>query len=182
MSGIRSEVRPMLFADAYHFSHIGETQMPVFVHHFMGVIAMLLRQTWPKPLFQNTWGDGLFIVFHTVADAGRFALKLVKRIDQLDRKALGLPEDMALRISLHAGPVYVYKDQIINRENYIGSHVNRTARMEPVTAPGHVYATDAFAALAELEAPGQFRFEYVGRIPLAKAYGEFPTYELHPND
>jgi class 3 adenylate cyclase len=87
---------------------------------------------------------------------GDLPLKLVKRLGEIDRKALGLPERMTLRISLHAGPVYVYEDQIINRENYIGSHVNRAARMEPVTVPGHVYATDASAALAELEAAGQF--------------------------
>ncbi len=178
LPGVRSEVRAMLFADAFHFSLLTETQMPVFVHHFMGAIAMLLRQTWPKPLFQNTWGDGLYVVFPTVAAAGHFALKLAKRVADIDRKSLGLPSDMTLRISLHAGPVYVYKDQIIDKENYIGSHVNRAARIEPVTVPGHIYATDAFAALAELEAPGQFRFDYVGKVPLAKKYGEFPLYDM----
>src|SRR5271165_895628 len=178
LPGVRSEVRAMLFADAFHFSLLTETQMPVFVHHFMGAIAMLLRQTWPKPLFQNTWGDGLYVVFPAVAAAGHFALKLAKRVADIDRESLGLPADMTLRISLHAGPVYVYKDQIIDKENYIGSHVNRAARIEPVTVPGHIYATDAFAALAELEAPGQFRFDYVGKVPLAKKYGEFPLYDM----
>jgi class 3 adenylate cyclase len=117
-------------------------------------MAMLIRQTQPPPLFQNTWRDGLYIVFSTVADAGRFALKLAKRVSEIDRDSVGLPKDMTLRISLPAGPVYRYKDQIIDKFNYIGSHVNRAARIEPVTPPGQIYVTDAFAAFAELEIPG----------------------------
>ena len=50
--------------------------------------------------------------------------------------------------------------------------------MEPVTPPGQVYSSDAFAALAALQAPGQFRFDYIGRIPLAKSFGEFPMYHV----
>src|SRR5262249_42657574 len=160
-------------ADAYHFSQLSENQMPSFINHFMGAIAMLMKQTKPPPLFQNTWGDGLYFVFSTVAEAGRFALKLAKRISEIDRDSVSLPNDLMLRISLHAGPVYRYKDQLIGKVNYIGSHVNRAARIEPITPPGQIYVTDAFAALAELEIPGQFRFNYVGRISLAKRFGEF---------
>ena len=177
-----SEVRVMLFADAYHFSQLSENQMPVFIQQFMGTIAMLMRQTQPRPLFQNTWGDGLYIVFSNVAEAGRFALKLAQRVSEIDRNRWGLPEDMTLRISLHAGPVYRYKDQIIDKLNYIGSHVNRAARIEPITPPGQIYVTDAFAALAELELPGQFRFHYVGRVSLAKGFGEFPTYSMQAGE
>jgi adenylate cyclase len=83
-----------------------------------------------------------------------------------------------LRISLHASPVYKFADQITGNENYIWRTVNRAARIEPVTPAGKIYASDAFAALAALEAPQQFRFDYVGRIPLAKDFGEFPLYEL----
>lgn len=180
--GFRSEVRAMLFADAYHFSQLSETQMPVFIQQFMGSIAMLVRQTQPAVLFQNTWGDGLYIVFPGVREAGRFALKLAKRIGEIDRDSLGLPKEMNLRIALHAGPVYRYKDQIIDKLNYIGSHVNRAARIEPITPPGQIYVTDAFAALAELESPGQFRFDYVGKTLLAKSFGEFPMYNMQAGE
>ena len=33
----------------------------------------------------------------------------------------------------------------------MGSHVSRTARIEPVTPPGEVYVTEAFAAALELQ-------------------------------
>jgi class 3 adenylate cyclase/tetratricopeptide (TPR) repeat protein len=182
VSGFGAEIRAMLFADAFHFSHLSEVQMPAFIQRFMAPIAMLIRQTRPRPLFQNTWGDGLYLVFPGVREAGLFALALARRVSEIDRKGANLPEDMALRISLHAGPVYRYTDPIIERVNYLGSHVNRAARIEPVTPPGQIYVTDAFAALAAVEAPGLFRFDYVGRIPLAKNYGEFPMYHMRAGD
>jgi class 3 adenylate cyclase len=152
--------------------------MITFIQQFMEPIAMLIRQTVPSPLFQNTWGDGLYLVFSDTREAGVFALKLAARVAAIDRAYWKLPPDLSLRIALHAGPVYCYTDQIIDRVNYIGSHVNRAARIEPVTPPGQVYVTDAFAALAELQVPGQFRFDYVGKVPLAKSFGDFPVYRM----
>jgi class 3 adenylate cyclase len=177
-SAAGAEIRAILFADAYHFSRLGEGDMPAFLDHFMAPIAGLVRETRPAPLFHNTWGDGLYLVFRGVEDAGNFAGRLARRVAGIDRRRWGLPEDMTLRISLHAGPVYRYEDRIIGRTNYIGSHVNRAARIEPVTPPGQIYVTDAFAALAALHAPGRFRFDYVGRIPLAKGFGEYPIYRM----
>jgi class 3 adenylate cyclase len=174
--GFAAEIRAMLFADAYHFSNLSEEQVPIFVQRVMGAIGMLLRATHPSPLSQNTWGDGLFAVFATVRDAGSFALKLARRIAEIDRARWGLPRDLHLRISLHAGPVYRYKDQITDKMNYIGSHVNRAARIEPVTPPGQIYVTDAFAALAAVEVPGQFEFDYVGNVYLSKQAGASPIY------
>jgi len=176
--GFASEIRAMMFADAYHFSKLSEEQMPSFIAHFVGPIARLASRLKPTPLYQNTWGDGLFFVFHDVGDAGRFALQLTESVARIDRQAAGLPANMNLRIALHVGPIYRFKDQIAGKLNYIGSHVNRAARIEPVTPPGRVYASDAFAALATLRAPGKFRFDYVGKIPLAKSFGEFPMYHL----
>jgi class 3 adenylate cyclase len=176
--GFASEIRAMIFADAYHFSKLSEDQMPSFIQNFMGVVAELLSCASPSPLYLNTWGDGLFFVFAKAADAGRFALKLARRAAAIDRTAAGLPADMNLRIALHVGPVYRFKDPITGKKNYIGSHVNQTARIEPSTPPGQIYGSQAFVALAALEAPGDFHFEYVGRIPLAKNFGEFPMYHI----
>jgi len=176
--GFDVERRAMIFADAFHFSHLSEEQIPAFITEVMDRVGQLCRQSEPKPEYQNTWGDGLFFVFKSVVEAGRFALLLSSKIAGIDRKSAHLPEQLALRIGLHAGPVYTFQDQITEKENYIGWHVNRAARIEPVTPAGKIYASDAFAALAALEAPRQFQFDYVGRIPLAKDFGEFPMYEL----
>jgi class 3 adenylate cyclase len=60
--------------------------------------------------------------------------------------------------------------------NYFGAHVSRAARIEPITPPGQVYASGAFAALARADDVRDFRCDYVGRTPLAKAYGALPMY------
>jgi class 3 adenylate cyclase len=166
----------MIFADAHHFSKLGEDQIPAFIEHFMGPIAALADAARPKPACRNTWGDGLFFVFDRVGDAGRFALQLADRVARIDRRAAELPDTLNLRIALHAGPVYRFNDRITEKVNYIGSHVNRTARIEPVTPAGKVYASSAFAALAAVEAPGQFQFDYAGAVPLAKGFGEYSMY------
>jgi class 3 adenylate cyclase len=46
-----------------------------------------------------------------------------------------------LRIGLHAGPVYSCIDPVTQRTNYIGAHVSRAARIEPITPVGQVYAS-----------------------------------------
>jgi hypothetical protein len=54
--------------------------------------------------------------------------------------------------------------------------VNLAVRMEPITPPGHVYASRAFAALAAAEGGEGFTCQYVGQTPLAKSYRIEPTY------
>lgn len=175
-AGMVAEVRSMIFADVKHFSRLSEEQAPLFIRGFIGVIAAQSRKANPPPEFQNTWGDGFFFVFANAGDAARFAVRLRDAVPAA--RAAGLPEDMNLRIALHAGPVFRFQDQLINRPNFIGSHVNRAARIEPVTAPGRIYATEAFAALATLTAPGQFRFDYVGKVALAKDFGTYALYDI----
>ena len=170
--------RSMIFADAHHFSKLSEAQMPDFIDRFVGLIASLVEAQKPPALFQNTWGDGLFLVFEKAAAAGRFAIRLAKSVAAIDRAAAGLPATLNLRIAIHVGPVYRFQDRIVGRPNYIGAHVNRTARIEPITPPGQVYGTHAFTALAALEAPGEFRCDYVGRLSLAKKFGEFAMYRV----
>jgi adenylate cyclase len=67
---------------------------------------------------------------------------------------------------------------VMRREDYFGSSVTRTARIEPVTQPGTIYASEAFAATLAAAGDNAFALEYVGRLPLAKAYGESTIYRL----
>jgi class 3 adenylate cyclase len=131
-------------------------------------------------LFRNTWGDGIYMVFEQPSDAGSFALELSSQIAQTDWGAKGL-RDLKLRIGVHAGPVYRCLDPITHTLNYMGSHVSRAARIEPITPPGHVYASQPFAALASIQPGTGFTCEYVGQIGMAKHYGVFPTYVLRQN-
>jgi class 3 adenylate cyclase len=85
---------------------------------------------------------------------------------------------MGIRIGLHSGPAFPVVDPIIKQFNYTGVHVSRAARIEPITPPGAVYASQAFAALAEAVGVREFACDYVGKTVLAKNYGEFPTYRV----
>ncbi len=131
-----------------------------------------------KPEFSNTWGDGLYLVFDSVKKGANFALQLMAKISEIDWEKVGLPIDTTVRIGLHAGPVYPGMDPVINRTNYFGSHVNRAARIEPVTPPGCIYTSEQFAALLVVEPDHQFKCNFAGVIPLAKGYDKCPLYQL----
>ena len=171
-----TRVMAMLFADAVGYSKLTEEQVPPFVQHFLGAVADLASRSANTPEVRNTWGDGLYLVFQTVRDAGLFALDLCDLITCTDWPAKGLPKNLNLRIALHAGPVYRCEDPIIGRLNYTGAHVSRAARLEPITPPGSVFASQAFAALASVDQVAEFTCEYVKQVKWAKDYGTFPTY------
>jgi hypothetical protein len=180
--GFDARIVGVLFADARGFSGLSEGQVRPFVRHFLGEVAAELARSECPPAIRNTWGDGLYFVFERVADAGRFALGLLDALARCDWAAHHLPSTLELRIGLHAGPAYLCVDPVTGRPNYFGTHVSRAARIEPVTPPGLAYASQAFAALARSERAVRFRCEYVGRTPLAKGYGTFPMYVVHPAD
>jgi class 3 adenylate cyclase len=171
-----TRVMAMLFADAVKFSKLTEEQVPRFVQYFLGAIADLVQHSPNASVVKNTWGDGLYFVFETVRAAGLFALDLCDLVTATKWADKGLPASLSLRIALHAGPVYRCQDPITGQLNYTGTHVSRGARIEPITPPGQVYASQAFAALTAVEKIRDFVCEYVKLTPFAKEYGTFPTY------
>ncbi len=173
-----SVIAAMLFADAVNFSKLREAEVPLFVERFAGAIAALLARFADSARAKNTWGDGFYFVFDSVASAGAFWLDLSDLVTETDWRAHGLPNDLSLRIALHAGPVYELDDPITGRTTFCGTHVSRAARIEPITPPGRVYASEAFAALAAATPAVNFTCEYAGQTPLAKGYGTFATYAV----
>ena len=173
-----SRIVAILFADAIGFSKLGESEVPLFIEHFLGTVAQWCEKFADFILTQNTWGDAVYFVFSDVDSAGKFALALADLTANTDWGEKGLPADLSLRIALHAGPAYEFMDPITGTRTYGGTHVSRTARMEPITPRGQVYASEAFAALAAAHAVKDFTCDYVGQIPLAKGYGTLPTYHV----
>jgi class 3 adenylate cyclase/tetratricopeptide (TPR) repeat protein len=176
-----SQIVAILFADVVGFSKLTEEEIPRFVKHFLGMVAERLATVPPESVVKkNTWGDGLFFVFEDVCDAGRLALDLRDQVVNTRWEEKGLPAGLNMRIALHAGPVYLCTDPVTERRNCIGTHVSHAARIEPITPPGQVFASQAFAALAAAQRVREFRCHYVGQTPLAKGYGIHPTYHVHP--
>jgi class 3 adenylate cyclase len=172
------DIRAMLIADVVGFSKLRERQVPLFVEHFMGTVGAVLEEQRPRPIIRNTWGDALYLVFAEVSAAARFALRLRDRLAAVDWAERELPRDLSLRIALHAGPVFHCRDAVTGSPNCLGWHVNRTARLEPATPPEHVYASEAFAALAAALPSTDFACDYVGQTALAKGAGTLPAYHV----
>lgn len=179
-----TRIMAMIFGDAVNYSRLTEEQVPRFVQHFLKPIAELLARKYAETnVVRNTWGDGLYLVFDSVRDAGRCALDICELVNdhvQAQKWAqVGLPAELNVRLALHAGPVFRCDDPVTGQINYTGTHVSRAARLEPKTPPGEVYASEAFAAFAAVDDIADFTCEYVKQLDWAKHYGSFPTYVLH---
>ena len=88
------------------------------------------------------------MVFDDARDAAHYALELSALVNGTDWTAHGLPANFNLRIALHCGPVYCGRDPVTQAPLFTGPHTSRAARIEPITPPGQVYASSAFAAVA----------------------------------
>lgn len=173
---LEQEVKAMLFADIVGYTKLSEIQVPAFVHHFMGKLSALMESMHYPPIVKNTWGDAIYCVFDHVSHAGVFALALREMVHDTRWPELNLPGDLNIRIALHAGPVYPCFDPVLRRLTFLGSHVNRTARIEPIVEEGQIYASQAFAALSAAEAVKEYVCDYVGTKQLAKKFGSTPVF------
>jgi len=179
---VRREIRTMLFADMVGYSRLAEQDTPAFMAEFLGMIAGIVERADPPPGFVNTWGDGLFMQFDDVVAAARFALELRDAVATTAWAERGLPRETAIRIGMHAGPVFRAYDPLIGRDNFFGSHVVRAARIEPVAAPGSVYVSAELASMLAARGVAAFATEYLGTLPLAKGYGSERLYRLRAAD
>ena len=176
--GFSHEIRAMLFADAVGYSRLSEDQTPDFITQFWGPIAELSARADQPPDHVETSGDGLYMVFGGVRAAASFALQLSDLVNRTDWSARRLPAAMNIRIALHSGPVYRGQNPLTGSITYTGPHTSRAARIEPITPPGQVYASGAFAAVTAAYGVGSLSLSYVGRMPLAKDYGAHEIYHV----
>jgi class 3 adenylate cyclase len=170
------EIKAMLFADIVGYTKLSELQVPPFVHHFLKRLSALMDSMKKPPIVRNTWGDAIYCVFDHVHDAGVFAVALREMVLSTDWTEFSLPDDLSIRIALHAGPVYPCFDPVLRRLTFLGSHVNRTARIEPIVEEGQIYASQAFAALSAAEGVTDYVCDYVGTKHLAKRFGTTPVF------
>ncbi len=174
----RQEIKAIMFADVVGYSKIPETAIPKYVAQFNQRVSKLIAGSSSSPINVNTWGDGLFFVFSSAEDAGRFGLDLRDLVVKTDWIELGLPTQLSIRIAVHAGPVYVNFDPVVRQMTFTGAHVSRAARIEPITHEGEVFASEEFAALAASDQSKGFTCDLVGTTALAKSYGLFRVYSL----
>jgi class 3 adenylate cyclase len=172
------KVRAIMFGDFHGFTRLNDQQMLTFYDHVMDRVASVLDKYASEIVTRNTWGDGIFLVFNDLSSAARCALDLQSELSSVDLHSLRLPASLGLRLGLDAGAVFEVRDPILKSAAFTGSHINRTARLEPNTPPGEVYVTEAFAALVTLVEHRDLMCEYVGMMKTPKNYGRLRTYLL----
>jgi class 3 adenylate cyclase len=185
-------IRSMMFCDIAGYSKLKEEHVPVYLE-FLEILNQGMAEMGLQPTHINTWGDAIFVVMDKATPMAEYAMALQGMVLKADHMlADKLPHPLNLRISLHAGPVFEATDPICGRKNFYGSHINRAARLEPVTVIGHVYATQQFVAVLTAEQAAarseavsngeeyeeKFVCEYVGVLSLAKDFGKQTVYHL----
>lgn len=189
----RREIKSMMFADIVGFSKLEDDCIPDYIS-FCNSLYAAVSEIAPETSAINTWGDAFFVVMDDARSMVEYALAMRAGVQKARSHFPGAVGQLDLRISLHAGPVYVGRDPFRNCANFYGAHINRAARLEPVTIPGRIYATSQFVSLLTVEeAAMQHAYamrgesyrdicftEYVGVISLAKGFGAQSVYHLRP--
>ncbi|HWH22493.1 MAG TPA: adenylate/guanylate cyclase domain-containing protein, partial [Allosphingosinicella sp.] len=168
----------ILFTDFAGFSSLPEHVLPSFWNGVMLAMGEVLDRHGEKVASRNSWGDALYAVTSSAADAAEIALEIQAALSRFDYAGAGLPANGGMRVGVHYGPAYRGRDHITGSWTYYGTEVSRAARIEPITPPGSVFVTQPFAAILALEARERFSCRYVGRIALAKNAGAYPMYRL----
>lgn len=168
----------MIFADFEGFSKLPEAALPLFVSDVAGKVGAVLDEFGDTVLYRNSWGDAFYAVIATPVAAAEIALSIQHALKDIPEALKECAEHCGMRIGVHHGPIYRGYDAVMRRPSFYGTEVTRTARIEPVTPTGEVYATEAFAAMLALESERRYGTHYVGRIQLAKGYGELAMYKL----
>jgi class 3 adenylate cyclase len=175
---VRRVVRSMMMGDIRGYSRLSEEQLAIFSRVVLGSFADVLSRYDDHIEYRNTWGDALFVVFSDPTAAARCGLDLRDAMAALKLEEAELPDHLGIRLSGHIGPIFPMWDPVMRQQSYFGAHVIRAARMEPVTPPGAVLVTEAFAAALELSDCIGLGCEYVGHLPAAKDYGRLRMYAL----
>lgn len=168
----------VIFADFAGFSRLLDEDLPVFWGRFMRAIGEQLAAARGELLFRHTWGDALHLVTATARGAAQAACAIQDCLEELRPTLPGSLSKLELRLSAHYAPVFAGPDPVEGIETYFGTQLSFAARVEPVTPPGLIFVTEAFAAALVLEAPDAFVLEYAGEVVLAKAYGRSRLFSL----
>ncbi|GHU11509.1 hypothetical protein FACS189449_03120 [Alphaproteobacteria bacterium] len=184
-------IKSMMFSDLSGYSKLQDEHIPSFLD-FLSKLQAAMDKIGVSLESLNTWGDAIFAVGDSAIKIADFGLRYCDIIENLGRKYPEFPFPIRARISLHSGPVFIAEDPFIKKMNFYGGHINRAARLEPVTSIGQVYATQQFVALLHGETNDEqneyrqrglkyyerYSTEYVGMISLAKSFGQQEVYHL----
>ena len=168
------EPRAVLFGDLPSFGALDEAGLATFYGEPMRAIAAALEGE--RPEYRNSWGDAVQCVFAHPNAAARAALAVQVALSPEALAASGLPTSLTPRLALDHGALLPVYDPVQAAHKFAGTVMTRAARIEPVTPPGRIYATEAFACEMALEPFPAVTCDYAGLTRTAKDYGILPLY------
>jgi len=167
----------LMFADVKGYSDLSDLQLQIFCGTVVPKIFAVLQDK--SPFYVNSWGDAFVAAFDDPVNATECSLELRAFVRDRNWNDDGLPESLAIRISLHSGRVVRFEDPITKGTNVYGREVSRAARIEPVVPPNEIFTTNLMIkTLDALPKRPKCDWDPLGRHPLAKAWGAEELYRL----
>lgn len=169
----------IIFSDLKGYSKLSEPELNTYYTEIYQKVAVELKQEIDRAKVVNTWGDAFLLIFEDSDAALTWVFKYREFFQKLDFRKLGI-KPVSPRIAGHIGEFSYFDDPIIGRTNVIGTNINQTARIEPVTKAGEIYVSSKFKEMVEARIVQEHSviFDNLGVIPLAKNFGEIEVFRL----
>lgn len=168
----------LLFLDVAGYSKLTDPQLRDYISMVLPDLSALLEKSRTEFIELNTWGDGIVIASMDPYRLAHIGLDLRDFFRNRTWADQHLPADLTARISLHSGVVYIGNDPIRKTRGIVGTQINLTARIEPITTPGQVWVTEQFLNLIDVSTDGTLAFDELGERPLAKMFGSAKLFRL----
>jgi hypothetical protein len=170
------EPRAVLFGDLPGFGKLDDAELAAFYAAPMEAVAQAIAAE--RPDYRNSWGDAVQCVFAHSNAAARCAMGIRAALTPDELARHHLPTSLTPRLALDYGALLPVRDPVQQVRKYAGTTMTRAARIEPVTPPGRIYATQAFACEMALEPFPAVTCDYAGFTRTAKDYGTLPLYSV----
>ena len=182
---VRTQTVTILFADIKGFSKLDLGQK-LKLHEVVEteLLAAIVSEVGRDNIkHYNSWGDAYLILFSSVNAGVKAALTLRDQFRlRTNWGELGLPPTLNIRCSLHVGDVVIkdFENPIIGskKQDVVGANIDLTARIEPITPPGRVWATKSVITLLKDNRPDGVHEDPIGERELAKGWGTRSLYDV----
>jgi len=190
----------ILFSDVQNFSKLTKDQAKVFGEEVLPSLGLKIQAYRRSLIDLNTWGDSIFATSEDAMQLTRMAMEIRDFFlrPASNHDLLGI---LKIRIALDFGLVDIGANPITKTKRACrGPRLSLPARLEPVTPPNTVFATEDLARhlagnypdqvqvtyLTENNAPPEIRKdgilylqEFVNTIYLPKDSGQIRAFSLH---
>lgn len=172
----QTQILCLLFSDLEGYSKLKDNRLKnQIVQEMLETFEQVKR---PAVQLIKTMGDGLMVASFTPLPIAETALNLRDTFRNTDWKAKGFPADFLIRIGLHMDEMIVHYREDGTIADVIGTGVDKTARIEPITEPNAVFCSVLFYQMLQERGAGKIKGVPQGQKKLAKQYGEMELFEL----